>query len=236
MAQDTSLTRLYLTLPDRLPDGIENQLRVTLEAVDAASVLLRHNIRGSDTTTVTDAIIALCHSHAIPVLLESRGAVQHDLEYVHMAGLDGLHISGMSGLLNHTQSSLPRSDFHRAPNKSIPVPDFAPYVTQARNNLGKNLILGVDCGTSRHVAMVAGEAGADYIGFQGPGLIDMVAWWTQLFEVPCVAFGVENPGTAQEIARLGCEFVGVSETVWQTRDPRAAIEDLFDAIRDIHNV
>ncbi|WP_051249280.1 thiamine phosphate synthase [Inquilinus limosus] len=55
----------------------------------------------------------------------------------------------------------------------------------ARKTVGAQAIVGVAVGTSRHEAMEAGEAGADFIGFDADA--EIVSWWTELMEVPCVA-------------------------------------------------
>ena len=55
----------------------------------------------------------------------------------------------------------------------------------ARKAVGAQAIVGVTVGTSRHEAMEAGEAGADFIGFDADA--EIVSWWTELMEVPCVA-------------------------------------------------
>lgn len=55
----------------------------------------------------------------------------------------------------------------------------------ARKTVGAQAIVGVTVGTSRHEAMEAGEAGADFIGFDADP--EIVSWWTEMMEVPCVA-------------------------------------------------
>lgn len=55
----------------------------------------------------------------------------------------------------------------------------------ARKTVGAQAIVGVMAGTSRHEAMEAGEAGADFIGFDADD--EIVSWWTEMMEVPCVA-------------------------------------------------
>lgn len=72
-------------------------------------------------------------------------------------------------------------------------------IAAARKTLGDRS-LGVDCGLSRHDAMVAGEAGADYVAF-GPIMSEedagILEWWSALMNLPCVARGVA-PGIAVE--------------------------------------
>ncbi|MEZ5909407.1 MAG: thiamine phosphate synthase [Hyphomicrobiaceae bacterium] len=84
----------------------------------------------------------------------------------------------------------------------------------ARDVLGERAIVGIDVGLSRHMAMSLGEAGADYVAFSLAGgdgdaddLLDQVAWWAEIFEVPCVVAGVATEEAAQTFAAAGADFV-----------------------------
>ena len=94
-------------------------------------------------------------------------------------------------------------------------------VAAARATLGPERLLGVSCGASRHLAMVAGEAGADYIAFGDPGrppdaeTIELIRWWSGLFVLPCLAESDNDAGTSGRLARAGADFVGVSRAVWE---------------------
>ncbi len=93
----------------------------------------------------------------------------------------------------------------------------AEEVARARQTLGRDALIGVDCGLSRHAAMVAGEAGADYVLFGSldlapPGAVtDLVAWWRELFVLPCAAAGRYSPETAAAMADAGADFLATSE-------------------------
>jgi thiamine-phosphate pyrophosphorylase len=89
---------------------------------------------------------------------------------------------------------------------------------EARNLAPRDTIIGADAGRTRHDAMELGEAGADYIAFGIPPdvedlaraaarQLELVSWWSELFEVPCVAFNVPDAHTAQELAQAGADFV-----------------------------
>jgi thiamine-phosphate pyrophosphorylase len=90
-------------------------------------------------------------------------------------------------------------------------------VADARRTLGRTALIGVDCGLSRHAAMVAGEAGADYVLFGSltlapPGAVsDLVRWWRELFVLPCAAAGRFSPDTARAMATAGADFIATSE-------------------------
>ncbi len=88
----------------------------------------------------------------------------------------------------------------------------------AREVVGGRAIVGVHAGKSRHDAMSLAEAGVNYIGFGLPAEVkdreaghdrrlELVAWWAQIFTVPCVAFDAEEPEDAAELAATGADFV-----------------------------
>jgi len=95
----------------------------------------------------------------------------------------------------------------------------AEAVAAARQHLGAEAIVGAGCGGSRHGAMVAGEAGADYVAFGHPGPdavpaeAELLAWWQAVMTVPCLAFGAETPAAATAMARAGADFVAVERAV-----------------------
>ena len=93
-------------------------------------------------------------------------------------------------------------------------------VTAARTAIGSGRILGAECGTSRHLAMLAGEQGADYVGFgdalraPGEAVVDLVGWWSGLFVLPSLALGRIEAGNCAPLVRAGADFLGVSGAVW----------------------
>jgi thiamine-phosphate pyrophosphorylase len=113
----------------------------------------------------------------------------------------------------------------------------AAEVQASRAALGSERILGVSCGHSRDAAMVAGEAGADYIGFgdleQRPGreLYELLEWWSELFVLPCLAEAATTVADCAALARAGADFVTAGESVWT--DPAgaaAAVRRLREAL------
>ncbi len=96
-------------------------------------------------------------------------------------------------------------------------PDVARF-EEARGRLGQRAIIGVGCIESRHDAMVMAELGADYVGFgPGPGdrQAELIAWWSEIFVVPSVAFDVETPEAAERLLGLGVDFAAPSPRLWQ---------------------
>jgi len=107
-------------------------------------------------------------------------------------------------------------------------------VATARAALGGDGIVGVDCGASRLVDMLVGEADADYVGFGGPrpAQAELLSWWQALMTLPCVAFGAETLAEAREMARAGADFVALGEAFWSGRhDPAAAVAALAAELR-----
>lgn len=113
-------------------------------------------------------------------------------------------------------------------------------VKVARQELGSDAQIGVTCHNSRHLALEAGEAGADYVAFGAfyPTTTkevdhhaepDLLTWWQTLFEIPCVAIGGINAGNAAPLVRAGADFLAVSGAVWQG-DEAANVKALMDAI------
>lgn len=73
---------------------------------------------------------------------------------------------------------------------------YAPALSKLRKKI-PDIALGVVCAT-RHEAMTAGEAGADYIAFVGDGAVENTLWWSELFNVPAVLFDPEIPCPAAD--------------------------------------
>ncbi len=96
--------------------------------------------------------------------------------------------------------------------------DAADVYRQARATLGADRIVGGEAGPLRHDAMVIGELGAEYVAFgrgggsSGDGIpedqFERVAWWGEVFEVPCVALGIDDPTDAARLAVQGADFIG----------------------------
>jgi len=101
----------------------------------------------------------------------------------------------------------------------VPVGDYA----EARRVVGRERQVGVACGTSRHLAMEAADAGADYVTFDVAEL-EMIGWWSGLFEVPCVANGDLTLANCGPAIAAGADFLAVGAAVWgHPRGPEAAV-------------
>ena len=107
-------------------------------------------------------------------------------------------------------------------------------IREARALLGPSAQIGKTCHDSRHLAMEAGEAGADYVAFGAfyptttkpsdyrpdPSIL---TWWSTLFEIPCVAIGGITAEKAKPLVEAGADFLAVCQAVWGQEDPASAV-------------
>ncbi len=108
---------------------------------------------------------------------------------------------------------------------------------EARREVGKDRMVGVTCHDSRHLAMEAAEAGADYVAFgafyptttkAAPTRADLeiLSIWQEVMAVPCVAIGGITVATAREVAAAGADFLAASAGIWaHPQGPVAAVRE-----------
>jgi thiamine-phosphate pyrophosphorylase len=109
-----------------------------------------------------------------------------------------------------------------------------PYA-EARRIVGPDRQIGVTCKASRDLAMTAGEAGADYVAFGAffpsstkivttPASLEIIEWWSELFEIPCVAIGGITVENCKPVIAAGADFLAVAGGIWNYKDgPKAAV-------------
>lgn len=118
--------------------------------------------------------------------------------------------------------------------------DDATYA-QARAAVGPDGIVGLTCHASRHLAMEAAEAGADYVAFgafyptqtkqaKTAADLEILHWWSGLMVVPCVAIGGITLQNAQPLVEAGADFIAVSAGVWNYPEGSAV------AVRRLNNL
>lgn len=116
---------------------------------------------------------------------------------------------------------------------------------EARALLGPKAIVGVTCHDSRHLAMEAAEAGADYVAFgaffptatkdaKTRAEPELLTWWQEMMTVPCVAIGGITTENAPVLVEAGADFLAVASGVWDHPDgPAEAVRrlnDIFDTL------
>ena len=118
-------------------------------------------------------------------------------------------------------------------------------VREARALLGPGAQIGVTCHDSRHLAMDAGEAGADYVAFGAfyptttkpshyrpePAIL---SWWSSVFEIPCVAIGGITPANAKPLIDAGADFLAVCQAVWGAPSPEKVVGEFNDLLTNIN--
>ena len=112
---------------------------------------------------------------------------------------------------------------------------------EARLIVGKNAIVGVTCHDSRHLAMEAAEAGADYVAFgaffptatkeaKARADIETLRWWAEMMVVPCVAIGGITVANCRPLIEAGADFLAVASGVWDFPAGPAAAVKAFNAL------
>jgi thiamine-phosphate pyrophosphorylase len=113
---------------------------------------------------------------------------------------------------------------------------------EARNIVGPNKVVGVTCHNSRHLALEAAEAGADYVAFgsffptatkepKTTAEIETLQWWAEIMEIPCVAIGGITVANAAPLVEVGADFLAVSSGVWDhAAGPAAAVREFNELL------
>ncbi len=212
----THRCRLYLITPPVIDDAdaFVAQLQDAISGGDIACLQIRLKDRADVSASddhirdVTRKVLPIAQAAEIAVLINDRPDLAAEL------GADGVHV-GQS--------------------------DMA--AKAAREIVGPDAIVGVTCHDSRHLGMEAGEQGADYVAFgafyptdtkdpRARAAPELLEWWQEMIEIPCVAIGGIAPENAEPLVRAGADFLAVSGGVWNgSNGPKAAVE-AFNAIFD----
>ena len=186
------------------------QVAGLLDAAGAATMLITPGAEGAAlTAAAARPLVELAQSKDVAALIEG------DAQLARTLRADGVH--------------LPWSN------------DVVAKFSEAREILGTRYIVGVDVGRSRHDAMTLAEEGADYIAFGIPPHVEdrdtakarrleLIAWWGEIFEIPCVAFDVDNGADAVALAAAGADFIALrSDVELNASDAKALARDLAEA-------
>ncbi|MEO6093593.1 MAG: thiamine phosphate synthase [Novosphingobium sp.] len=187
--------RLYLISPLDIDGAFPERLAQALEAGGEANPVAAFQFRVKGLDEQEAARLA-APLQAICAEREVAFIVNDSIQLAARIGADGVHLGQSDG-----------------------------SVAEARLALGREAQIGVTCHDSRHLAMAAGEAGADYVAFGAffptvtkevshyavPELLD---WWQRFFELPCVAIGGITPENCAPLVIAGADFLAVSGAVW----------------------
>ncbi len=205
--------RLYLITPPAIADldAFAEDFAGALGAGDVACVQLR--LKFPEGVSASDDDILRAAEKLLPV------ARAHDVAFLindrpdlaQKCGADGVHVG--------------QSDAS---------------CKKARALLGDDATVGVTCHNSKHLALLAGEAGADYVAFgaffptqtkEAPTQADpaLLEWWSFATTLPCVAIGGITPENCGGLVRAGADFLAVSGAVWSCEDGPAAAVKAFNA-------
>jgi len=198
--------RLYLVTPQLAdPSGFVGPLTAALEAGDVAAVLLRlADVDERTSINCAKALAPAVQNKDAALLLDGRP------DLVARAGADGAHLTGLAAFSN------------------------------AVGELKPERIVGVGGLVTRHDAMLVAEQGADYVMFgeptadgEGPAkaaIEDRVAWWAEVFEIPCVGFAASVEDVATLVA-AGADFIALGDFLW--RDPDSIAATMSQVTRDL---
>jgi thiamine-phosphate pyrophosphorylase len=191
--------RLYLITPKiRDAAAFAPRLESALAAGDIACVLLRTfgEVLGENERIIR-ALAPLAQTRGVAALVESEA------ELALRAGADGCHVESAGEALASALAAL-------RPGR----------------------IVGAGGLASRDAAMTAGEAGVDYLMFGGPGraepqarIVERVAWWAEIFNVPCVGYAQALTDVA-DLAAAGADFIALGDAVFD--DPRGVAAALAE--------
>ena len=201
--------RLYLITPPKLElPTFKDTLARALDAGDVACVQLRLKEDDDTILRAAEALMPIAQKRDVAFLINDRPDLAAKL------GADGAHIG---------QEDMPYDE--------------------ARRLLGPNKTIGVTCHDSRHFAMEAAEAGADYVAFgaffptrtkeaKSHADLDLLSWWAEIFEIPCVAIGGITVENCAPLIAAGADFLAVSAGVWNfPQGPAAAVQAFNQAMR-----
>jgi thiamine-phosphate pyrophosphorylase len=120
-------------------------------------------------------------------------------------------------------------------------------IKEARKIVGDERVIGVSCHASKHMAMEAGEQGADYVAFgafyptkskpkeklekwgiPSPGIL---TWWQENTVLPCVAIGGMTPANCTREVKAGADFIAAITYVWEhPKGPSEAVREFNEVL------
>ena len=194
-----------VTPPELELSSFPDLLARCLDAVPVACLRLALSTREEDRIArAADALRDVAHARDIPLVIEGHVLL------VGRLGLDGVHLT-----------------------------DAARSVRKVRKEIGADAIVGAFCGASRHDGLTAGELGADYVSFGPLGASalgdgrqvdrDLLAWWSEMIEIPVQAEGALDEALVRDLAPVA-DFFAFGAEVWSGDDPVARLRALDTAL------
>ena len=203
--------QLYLISPLEVGGDFPARLERALSAPEGKSPItaFQFRVKGLDqhqAAELAKPLQEICAAHDVAFI------VNDDVALARRLGADGVHLGQQDG-----------------------------SVKDAREELGREAQIGVTCHGSRHLAMEAGEQGADYVAFgaffpsstkevEHMAEIELIEFWSELFEIPSVAIGGITPENCQPILDAGADFIAASGAVWNG-DEAAAVRAFAEKLR-----
>ena len=198
--------QLYLISPLDVSGAFPERLARALDSAPVAAFQFR--VKGLDdhaAARVAEPLLEICAARDVTFI------VNDSISLAKRLGADGVHLGQSDG-----------------------------SVAEAREALGREAQIGVTCHASRHLGIDAGEAGADNVAFgaffpsttkttEHQAELELLEWWQQIMEVPCVAIGGITPANCPPLIKAGADFLAVSAAVWNG-DEAQAVSDFAAAI------
>lgn len=204
-------TQLYLISPLDVGGDFPDRLKRALAAGEGLVTAFQFRVKELDqheAARLAEPLQAICAEHEVAFIVNDSVALAKRLN------ADGVHLGQDDG-----------------------------SAKEAREELGRDAQIGVTCHASKHLAMEAGEAGADYVAFgaffdsstkdKGDAerpTPELIEWWAQIFEIPCVAIGGVTPENCAPLVEAGADFLAVSGAVWNG-DEAEAVRKFAAALR-----
>lgn len=201
---------LYLITPPKISDleVFSEDLQRVFDAAAGPAAVACLQLRLKD---VPDADILMAAEALLPICRRAEAGflINDRADLAAKTGADGVHLGQSDG-----------------------------SIAYARSLLGADKDIGVTCHDSLHLAMEAGEAGADYVAFGAffpsetkeavyrPEL-DILTRWSEMATVPCVAIGGITPATARSVVEAGADYLAVSGAIWKHPDGPVAGASAF---------
>jgi thiamine-phosphate pyrophosphorylase len=193
--EERAPTKLYLISPLDVGGTFPERLARALDVLGDANPVAAFQLRLKDVDQHEAARLA-APLQEICAAREVAFIVNDSIALAKRIGADGVHLGQSDGT-----------------------------VAEAREALGRDAQIGVTCHASGHLAMDAGEAGADYVAFgaffptttkavEHRADPELLTWWQSIFEIPCVAIGGITPENGAALAAAGADFLAVCGAVW----------------------